>query len=242
MSKLNVTLLFIGLSMLVVWTEATEGDPFFRENYESNESTEWARKETKRREQCIKNTGSDAAYTEYTESFYKFLSCSPRQFQASLSDDFDQLTNETRGAFYSKYCARVPSVVSCLEESLMGMQPCLKQGTSQIAAAFVRSIPEAADLGCKNDGEILFQLKDEKRKECLNRKADEISICMSIFTERVSDLSALTRDHCSIFKNVKSCVTRILKYCDFEDLVSIFDVSVNAMLGVMPCGSPTKKL
>ncbi|ETN62935.1 hypothetical protein AND_005364 [Anopheles darlingi] len=241
MCKFSVTLLVIGLALVVVWTGTSHGSSLSRESSESNESNDSTDMETKLREQCIENTGSYLTYEIFRKSLDKFYSCAPMHLGSRFEEDFILLTNATRETFFSEYCPRVRPIVSCLEESLMGMQPCLKQGTLQIVAAFVRSISEAVALACKNDGEIMFQLKNEKHQTCMNDKADDIAHAIFTLTMSLKDVSELREDHCRELNYARQSIKFLLGACELSDILKVLDVPINAMFGVMPCANLTEE-
>uniref|UniRef100_A0A2M4BXA9 Putative secreted protein n=1 Tax=Anopheles marajoara TaxID=58244 RepID=A0A2M4BXA9_9DIPT len=243
MSKLSVTLLFIGVSLLVV----CDGSPLSSESSESSESNE--RNEVQQvlekvREQCIKNTGSDAAFPDFMQSIERAMKCIADFDTKKFKTDFHLLTNATRGNFFSEYCSKGRTLASCLAGSLMGMQPCLKVTGFEMGDVLLHSIPEALDLACHNDGEVVFKLKDEQRKECMAQKADEISTCFNMLGntgQYVIDFTELTQEQCSALTNVRQCMKDILKSCDLAEIVNVYEIPINAILPLTSCLNQTEQ-
>uniref|UniRef100_A0A2M4BX87 Putative secreted protein n=1 Tax=Anopheles marajoara TaxID=58244 RepID=A0A2M4BX87_9DIPT len=240
MFKLSVTLLLIGVSLLVV----CDGAVVFREGSDSNESEEVNNILGEIREQCIKNTGSDAAFPEFMVSYQMAMKCIADFDTEKFKIDYGLLTNATRGAFFSKYCPKGRTLVSCLSGSLMGMKPCAKVAAYKMADVLLHSIPEALELACHNDGEIVFKLKDERRQECRVQKADEISTCFNMLgntPKRVFDVTELTQEQCSALTTVRQCMKDILESCDLAEIVNVYEIPIKAVLPLTPCVNQTEQ-
>ncbi|ETN67917.1 hypothetical protein AND_000254 [Anopheles darlingi] len=82
MSKLSITLLFIGLSLLVV----CDGSPLSDENSEPDEidTTGWSGFSLKLINQCKQNTGSNAAFLAVLESVEKTVTYDKRNSRSIL--------------------------------------------------------------------------------------------------------------------------------------------------------------
>uniref|UniRef100_T1DHR6 Putative secreted protein n=1 Tax=Anopheles aquasalis TaxID=42839 RepID=T1DHR6_ANOAQ len=238
MSKLSVSLLFIGLSLLAV----CDGSALSSESSESDEH-EVGGMLGEVRKQCKRNTGSNAAFSVVMEALEKSMDCVADFDNKNFKIDYNELTNASRGTFFGKYCPKLRSLVSCQDSMLAAVQPCLKKGTFNIVQAVYNSIPEALELVCKNDGEIIMNLKDPQRRECLEQKAQQISTCFYTFAEgrsRDFDFLELTQEECSSFTNFRQCLKNPLHPCDMSDFVSILDIPMNAILPVTPCVNHTE--
>uniref|UniRef100_A0A2M4ATQ0 Putative conserved secreted protein n=1 Tax=Anopheles triannulatus TaxID=58253 RepID=A0A2M4ATQ0_9DIPT len=236
MSKLSVTLLFIGLSLLVV----CDGSPMSSESSESNETVEVDQIMELVSARCIKRIGFKDAFQNLMVSFERAMTCLADFHLDKFKTDFDLLSNATRRTFFSEYCPKTRSLVSCIDGSLRGMQPCLKESVFKIAEAMIDSIPTALDLACENDGEIIFKLKDEKRQKCMKQKAEELSTCANTPPNRRNvdfDFTVLTQENCSILTNIRRCVTNKLVLCDLSEVAIIYDIPINAILRLPPCGN-----
>uniref|UniRef100_A0A2M4BY19 Putative secreted protein n=1 Tax=Anopheles marajoara TaxID=58244 RepID=A0A2M4BY19_9DIPT len=243
MSKLSVTLLFIGVSLVVV----CDGSPVSSESSESSESRETNVVQkilNNVREQCIQNTGSDAAFDGFMLSYQMAWMCVADFDTENFKIDYGLLTNATREAFFSKYCPKGRTLASCLAGSLKVMQPCVEVAAFEMGDVLLRTIPQALDLACHNDGEIVFKLKDEQRKECMAQKADEISTCFNMLGntgQYVIDFTELTQEQCSALTNVRQCMKDILKSCDLADIVNVYEIPIRAVLPLTPCVNQTEQ-
>uniref|UniRef100_A0A2M4DIY9 Putative secreted protein n=1 Tax=Anopheles darlingi TaxID=43151 RepID=A0A2M4DIY9_ANODA len=238
MSKLSITLLFIGLSLLVV----CDGSPLSDENSEPDEidTTGWSGFSLKLINQCKQNTGSNAAFLAVLESVEKTVTC-VSQFDTvrqNLKIDFFQMTNATREAFFTKYCPKARPFLSCFDGALASLRPCLKEREFNFVKTFIESIPETVHLACKNDGEILFQLRDETRQECFRQRFEQLSMCADVAKRTWNfdlDFSELMQGHCSIITDYRECAKEQLDACNLSDIISIYDVPMNAILGLTSC-------
>uniref|UniRef100_A0A2M4D190 Putative secreted protein n=1 Tax=Anopheles darlingi TaxID=43151 RepID=A0A2M4D190_ANODA len=236
MSKLSVTLLFVGLSLLVV----CNGSPLPRESSESNESNESLEDI---REQCIENTGSDADFPKFMASVEQAMLCLAGFDSKNFINDIRHLSNATRATFFPKYCPKIRSLVSCIDGSLLGMQPCLDEDVFKIAEALIESIPDAVDLACKNDGEIFLKLEDEEHQECIMENTVQLSECVETLStnfDNAIELFELTQDQCRELVIFRECIKEQLDPCDLSDIVSIYDIPMNAILPLTPCANYTQ--
>uniref|UniRef100_A0A2M4BXN6 Putative secreted protein n=1 Tax=Anopheles marajoara TaxID=58244 RepID=A0A2M4BXN6_9DIPT len=239
MFKWTVTLFFVGLSLLVV----CDGSALSSESSDSNEY-EVVGILGEIRKQCKSNTGSNAAFSVVMESVEQAMECVSHFDAENFVIDFDELTNATRGAFFAKYCPKVRSLVSCHDGMLVAVRPCLKKGTFNIVQALFDSIPEALDLACENDGEIVFKLKDQQRLECMGQKESQMKVCANALTNNLNgewEDSKLTQEQCSMLTNFRQCLKDQLDLCDLSDFISIYDIPMNAMLSLTPCGNRTQE-
>uniref|UniRef100_A0A2M4A7N8 Putative conserved secreted protein n=1 Tax=Anopheles triannulatus TaxID=58253 RepID=A0A2M4A7N8_9DIPT len=239
MSKLSDTLLFIGLSLLVI----CDGSPMSSESSESNEYEETGiLKEI--RKHCKSNTRSNVAFSEVMESADVTFMCIWNFDAENFVNDFNQLTNATRGTFFTKYCPKVRSLISCYGDMFAAVRPCLKEGKRNMVQALFDSIPETLDLACKNDGEIIFKLTDQKRQECFKLKADQMSACANTLKNNLNgdwEDSKLTPEQCSILTNTRQCLKDQLDACDLSDIIGIYDIPINAILPLTPCANYTQE-
>uniref|UniRef100_A0A2M3ZCM5 Putative secreted protein n=1 Tax=Anopheles braziliensis TaxID=58242 RepID=A0A2M3ZCM5_9DIPT len=241
MLKLVLTLLFVGLVVVC------NGSPLSRESSESPESIEAPMPDffQKISEQCRNNTGSDDAFLVFMESFENAFKCVLKIDVDRFKTDFNQLTNATRTAFFTKYCAEARPLVSCFDDMPASVRPCVKENEFKYMEAFFESIPKTLDLACKNNGEIIFNMVDATRLKCFQENAKHISVCVDTYTE--SGLwnddwnSELNQDKCSTLTNYRKCLMVPLDTCDLSDLIGIYDVSMNAMLRLSPCANNTEE-
>uniref|UniRef100_A0A2M4BYK4 Putative secreted protein n=1 Tax=Anopheles marajoara TaxID=58244 RepID=A0A2M4BYK4_9DIPT len=237
MLKLSVTLLFVGLSLLVVCNGSPIGP-----SSESNESNEVDEFLTEMREMCKNNTGSDDAFPAFMQSVQQGMMCAAGFDADNFMVDLDKLTNATRSAFFSNYCPKLRTVASCKDGVLAGMKPCLESDDYNIVEALAGIIPDAVELICKNDGSIIFQMEDETRLECIATKVDELTACATSVASTWnddSDISELTPDQCSALINFRQCIKQNLDTCQMSEILGIYDLFHNALFRMTPCQKNT---
>uniref|UniRef100_A0A2M4AC54 Putative conserved secreted protein n=1 Tax=Anopheles triannulatus TaxID=58253 RepID=A0A2M4AC54_9DIPT len=238
MFKLSVTLLFIGLSLLVV----CDGSPAAARSSESNESNEVDEFLTEMREMCKNNTGSDEAFPNFMQSVEQGMMCAMSFDVDNFVTDLEKLTNATRTTFFSNYCPKLRTVSSCKDGILTGMKPCLEADDFKIVEALAGIIPDAVELICKNDGSIIFQMEDETRLECIGSKVDELTVCATSVASTWnddSDISELTPDQCSGLINFRQCIKEKLDSCQMSEVLGIYDLFHNALFRMTPCLNST---
>uniref|UniRef100_A0A2M4DQM8 Putative secreted protein n=1 Tax=Anopheles darlingi TaxID=43151 RepID=A0A2M4DQM8_ANODA len=243
MSKLSISFFFIGLALLAVWTGPCDGSPLLRECFAYKKSYRVGGRcmLEEIRAQCNEIARiSGMAFRLYMRSVHWALECMADFDTKKFKIDFNELTNATRGTFFPKYCDKLRSFVSCIDRSLMFMELCHSPSTIHIGKALIESISAVSNLACKNDGEIIFH---EERKECIMQKEDEISACFNTFKKIgnvIIDFTELTQDQCSPLANFRRCLKDILDHCDLSDIVSVYDIPLNAMLSLAPCSNHTE--
>ncbi|XP_049546568.1 uncharacterized protein LOC125957722 [Anopheles darlingi] len=242
MAKLSFTLFFIGLALLAVWTGPCDGSSLSRESSESNKTDNVGKTLQEIRAQCIKYTrkNPDLSFRIYMRSVQWASECITDFDTEKFKIDFNELTNATRGTFFPKYCDKLRSFVSCIDTSLMFMQLCHSPSTIHIGKALIESISAVSNLACKNDGVIIFH---EEHKECIMQKEDEISACFNTFKKignGIIHFTKLTQNQCSPLANFRRCLKDILDHCDLSDIVSVYDIPLNAILPLAPCSNHTE--
>uniref|UniRef100_A0A182F9U3 Uncharacterized protein n=4 Tax=Anopheles albimanus TaxID=7167 RepID=A0A182F9U3_ANOAL len=190
------------------------------------------------RKKCKSKTGSNAAFSAVLISVGQTRMCIEDLHPENLKLDINELTNATRGVFFAKFCPLARSFVSCHDSTVAGVRPCLEEGMFNMVQAFFNKIPEVLDLVCKNDGEILFKLMDEQHKECIKQKANQLATCVNSLNGNWED-SKLTQEQCSKLTNFGQCLKIQMDLCDFPEFTNIYDIPMNAMLSLTPCGNYT---
>ncbi|XP_035794896.1 uncharacterized protein LOC118468184 [Anopheles albimanus] len=192
--------------------------------------------------QCKRNSGSNTAFWAVMVSVEKTALCLSKiqnLKQSFKNDFFDQLTNATRTAFFTKYCSEVRSALPCFDDLQDKLRACLKDQVLNVVKAVFNSLPETVDFICKNNGEIIFKMKDQSRQDCLRQKFDQLSEVKRNWNIDW-DISELTLDQCSILTTYRQCLKDTMDACDLSDIVTIFDMIINPMLRLTPCASNTE--
>ncbi|XP_058125892.1 uncharacterized protein LOC131267131 [Anopheles coustani] len=119
---------------------------------------------------CRNNTGSDDAYIAVTEAIGTAVVCVMTSVDVkNLISDVNTISNETRGTFFPKYCPQLKRAGSCLDDLVKAFSPCLHKYFLTNVLTLTGMYPDAVDLVCKTDGEIMFMLAEPKTKECISK-------------------------------------------------------------------------
>ncbi|XP_035788744.1 uncharacterized protein LOC118465003 isoform X2 [Anopheles albimanus] len=102
----------------------------------------------------------------------------------------------------------------------------------------------------------MLEMKDETRKKCFAQEGKQISVCINTYTRSVlwnfllpnMELPIIqwnyevTQDKCGTLTSYRQCLKEPLDACDLSDLISIYDVPMNAMLSLTPCANNKEEL
>ncbi|XP_050093888.1 uncharacterized protein LOC126576625 [Anopheles aquasalis] len=242
MSKWSVILLFIGLFVV------SDGSPLSHESSDSGEvdTTGYSSFTLNLQLKCKENAGSNAAFWAVMESVEKTSICLSefKTVSENLKRDFNQMTNETRTAFFTKYCSAARSALPCFDDVQATLRTCLKERGFKILKVVYNVFPKALNYVCKNDGEIIYKLKDPTRHDCLTQKFDQLSECARTVKRNLNfdgDITELTKDQCSILTTYRQCLKDTMDTCDLSDIVSIYDMIMNPVLRLSPCANNTEE-
>ncbi|XP_058123340.1 27 kDa hemolymph protein-like [Anopheles ziemanni] len=211
----------------------------------SEESVETDRNRTKQhvvalRTMCRKNTGSEMAFVFLAVAMQTALSCAETAFDGeSFMSDIDTLSNETRTEFFSTYCPQLKGVGLCLDDLVKAARPCLEEDDFTIVKALTGVFPDAVDLICKNDGEIIFQYDGPEYEECFVKLVDHVSECAVPFAAEKEywDISHLTQTQCGTLSGLRQCIDDKLNVCKAPDLMNVYDLFHNKLFRMTPCHS-----
>ncbi|XP_049542590.1 27 kDa hemolymph protein-like [Anopheles darlingi] len=242
MSKLSITLLVVGLSLLVVCNGSSlSREPSEASDLDTSGLSGFAKRLFK---ECKKNTGAYDAFAAVMEAYHNSTICLTKFDAQSFMVDLNQLSTETRTGFFSKYCSEARSLISCFDGVQASWRPCLQERDFNIMKGVVNSIPKALDFVCQNDGEIVFKLKDEQRQACFMPKIEQIRECVNTFESNWNyDWNAyeLTQDQCSIITSYRQCIKDHLDACNMSDAIRIFDIVKDAFFLQTPCVNSAEK-
>lgn len=189
-------------------------------------------------EMCRNNSGSDEAFRKLSEAMQKSMMCAMSAIDVdNLVSDIDTLSKDTRSTFFPRYCPQLRTASSCLKDVVGAAKPCLEDDDFVIVDALSGIIPDAIELICKNDGDILFKMDDPKYKECIDKLGDTMMECITPFAAETDnwDISHLTQDQCGTLFGFRQCVQRKLNVCKAPDLISVYDLFHNTLFRMTPC-------
>ena len=121
----------------------------------------------------------------------------------------------------NSYCPQLRTAYKCTDQLLNDFRPCLEEDDFTIVQALSGIIPDAVDLMCKNEGEILFskcalfdrvlaihhwsfvkksfpELEEPKYADCVAKIGDNFNECINTFLNGTDDwdISHLNQDQC----------------------------------------------
>ncbi|XP_058123341.1 27 kDa hemolymph protein-like [Anopheles ziemanni] len=225
------------LALLAVACAMPQAD-YDSSSEESAETGAFMRELMVLRTMCRNNTGSDEAYVALAEAIQTALRCAGTSFDfESFVSDIDMLSDETRTTFFSKYCPQLKRVGSCLDDLVKAARPCLKEDDFTIVKSLTGIFPDAVDLICKNDGEMIFKYEEPEYQECLKKLSDNVTECtVSFAAEREYwDISHLTQTQCGTLSGLRQCIEGKLNVCQTPDLMSVYDLFHNTLFRMTPC-------
>uniref|UniRef100_A0A182WCG2 Secreted protein n=1 Tax=Anopheles minimus TaxID=112268 RepID=A0A182WCG2_9DIPT len=203
----------------------------------SEESAETGEIVKELQEMCRNNSGSDAAFEQLQASGQLAMLCTFSAVELEpLMADLDTLSNETRKAFFSRYCPQLRNAYSCVGKLVDDFRPCLEEDDFTIVQAISGIVPDAIELVCKNDGDILYKLEEPKYAECLDKVSDSFEECLGFFNNTDDwDISHMTRDQCGQLTGFRQCLQDKLNICKAPDLIDVFDLFYNTLFRMTPC-------
>uniref|UniRef100_A0A182PK01 Secreted protein n=1 Tax=Anopheles epiroticus TaxID=199890 RepID=A0A182PK01_9DIPT len=189
-------------------------------------------------ELCRNNSGSDDAFMRLMDSAQTSVTCfgGAIDFDGFISDLYI-LTNETRGTFFPRYCPQLRTANKCTEKLLSDMRPCLEDDDYTIVQALAGIIPDAVELMCENEGELLFKLEEPKYTDCIAKIGDNFDECFNTFLNGTDDwdISHLTREQCNTVTGFRQCIQDKLNICKAADLIKVYDLFHNTLFRMTPC-------
>ncbi|KFB50698.1 AGAP006275-PA-like protein [Anopheles sinensis] len=194
---------------------------------------------------CQNNSDSEDAFPTLMNSFQGTMMCAMMNVDMqSFMMDFNVLSNETRATFFPRYCPQLKRAGSCLDGPLNAAKPCLQEYDFTLLKAMVGIYPDAVDLICKNDGEIVFKLKEPKYKECIDKLSENVMECAVPFVIQAQhwEMSQLTRTQCGTITDLRQCLARKLTVCEAPDLINVYDLFHNTLFSVTPCRNYVSKV
>uniref|UniRef100_A0A182QR50 Secreted protein n=1 Tax=Anopheles farauti TaxID=69004 RepID=A0A182QR50_9DIPT len=189
-------------------------------------------------EMCRNNSGSDAAYVKVLGTFEQTMTCAVSSIDFDrLIVDADALNNETRKTFFPRYCPQLRTAYSCFDKLVNDFRPCLEEDDFTIVRALVGILPDALELLCKNDGELLFKFDEPKYAECFEKLGDNFDQCTQAFLNGTDDwdISHMTEGQCNTMTGFRQCVQNQMSICKAPDLISVYDLFHNALFRMTPC-------
>ncbi|XP_058125891.1 uncharacterized protein LOC131267130 [Anopheles coustani] len=211
--------------------ESFEARELMEELPEIPESTE---DETSRND-----SGLDEAYVALTEAMQTAWMCANTSVDLeNIMSDVNTLSNETRSGFFSQYCPQLERAGLCLDDLLNAARSYFKEDVFIIVKALAGNYPDAVDLICKNDGEIIFKLSEPTTKQCFGKLWDEMmeyALVTFFFATYTLDMSHLTESECETLYQLRQYIEGELNVCKALDVMSVYDLFHNTLFSVTTC-------
>lgn len=188
---------------------------------------------------CYEKTGSNQAFTAMTDAFAAVPHCFLLQFDViNFADDLNWLNASTRHEFFPKYCPQFRNALPCFDSPIIQISKCLDDDSALVLLAMLNAAPEALELICQNDGELLFS-EGATYDVCMQNYANYAGECASL----VSDSKAFTaiakydETQCQELAKARDCMQGKLNECNGPRLMDVLDVFWRAVMKNTPCRS-----
>lgn len=143
----------------------------------------------------------------------------------------------------------------CITQVTDMVRQCVEPDRIALYDTFVSTIPEAVDLICKNDGELIFgkfgntiinslnniwiytAVDGPNFKECskkLPRYLDDCSSHIASFADTM-DLAAYGEYQCTELDKVRQCYKKELADCRAPRMIELFDLFYRPVVKASPC-------
>lgn len=237
MNKSGLLVVFGVVALLgVTVASPTRRESVFDSSLEESEETREMMQEI--RDMCRNNSGTDEAFTTLMETAQTTMMCVMSAVNVEgLMTDADLLTRENRKTFFGRYCPQLRTAYTCVNGLMNAAKPCLEEEDFTIVKALVGIYPDAVELVCKNDGELLFKLDDPKYAECVEKISNDVMECFVPFANETDnwDISHLTKDQCSSITDLRQCIKGKMDVCKVPDLIGVYDLFHNTLFRMTPC-------
>ncbi|XP_062552755.1 uncharacterized protein LOC134217923 [Armigeres subalbatus] len=184
---------------------------------------------------CYANTGSDDTFKAIVSHFYGVPVCVLVNMDIyNLIEDLDGLDNQTRNEFFPKYCPQMRSTLECIEPLLRDFRKCLPDEDALVLRAISHAMPEAIDLICDKNGEILF-VEDANYTACIDSSSNYINECSDKISNATNAMNF--QNQCSELVDFRTCLAEKLTHCNGPRLMDVFDVIYRAFIRASRCSN-----
>lgn len=186
---------------------------------------------------CYEKTNSTETFQNLLVSMYGVPLCLQATVDLpSLMNDVSDLDASTRHELFPKYCSQIRSALVCLDPPKEEFRKCLDPNDAVILDSVVNAMPEAIDLLCKNDGEILFK-DDANYNVCMDKYSNYATECATLVSNETDlmEVSKFGRPQCNELFNVRNCMEGKFNECNGPQVMQVFDVFWRAFIRNTPC-------
>ncbi|GLV44457.1 uncharacterized protein CBL_10261 [Carabus blaptoides fortunei] len=199
------------------------------------------------KEKCRKLTNSDEAYEKAFSAkdvletcVKKFVNVSELQVEienAKPTGDLDTV--------FGKYCAKAPSLMTCVKDFLTSVDPCLEEKEKENKKMVLNMTESLIDFVCYRDGDRIAMFIAEGGVECLSSKQDAMQTCANntlgkkIPTEMPTvdnlPLFVIGKEQCDDLSELQRCIVGELEKCKEPTPANIVDALFKFIRKVTPC-------
>ncbi|XP_065084839.1 27 kDa hemolymph protein-like [Ochlerotatus camptorhynchus] len=188
---------------------------------------------------CYEKTGSSQTFEAIGASFAFVPVCFFMKIDGvDFMNDLDRLNTNasTRHEFFPKYCPQIRNVLPCLDPPMNELSKCLDDDDTLILHGTYNAMPEALDLICENDGEILFQ-EGASLEVCMKNYYNYSEECGDLVSNstNIMAVSKYGEAQCGELSQVRDCMQSKFNECNGPRLMDVFDVFWSAVLKNSPC-------
>lgn len=160
-----------------------------------------------------------------------------------FTEDLEHLNASTRHEFFPKYCPQIKRAIPCLDTPVQQLSQCLDADNALIVLATYNAAPQALDLVCENDGELLF-LNDASYDECIRNYSNYSEECANLVSNQTEQMEVAKygEAQCEELAKVRECMQRNFDECNGPRIMDVFDVFYRAVIDHTPCRSNTNGL
>lgn len=186
---------------------------------------------------CFEKTNSNDAFQAVMVAVYGVPQCIQGMVDVStFVDNMRNLNASTRHELFPKYCPQVRSALVCLNTPKEELRKCLDANDAVILDGMVNAMPDAVDLICKDDGEILYQ-DNANYNVCMRKYSDYAMECARLVSSETDlmEVSNFGQAQCDELANVRNCMEGKFNECNGPRVMEVFDVFWRALIQVTPC-------
>lgn len=156
-----------------------------------------------------------------------------------------------------RYCSQIRSALVCLDPPKEEFRKCLDANDAVILDGVVNAMPEAIDLICRNNGEILYsKFADETTPIYLDwlyptplpEDNANYHVCMSKYSSYAAECAGMVSNEtdfmeiskfgpsqCDELTNVRNCMGGKFDECNGPQVMEVFDIFWRALIKGTPC-------
>lgn len=236
----TVVLLLVGLVSTCTAKNIDVGVDPARASSSSEESSEVKELVQQIETACYKKTGSSQTYQALSIS----IALVPMCFMMQI-DGVDFMNGlhglkanaSTRHEFFPKFCPQIRNLLSCFDPPITELSKCLDDDDVLILQGTYNATPDALDLICKNDGEMLFQ-EGATLDVCVKNYSNYSDECAGLVSNSTNSMSVskFGEAQCGELSQVRGCLEKKFNECNGPRLMDVFDVFWRAVMKNSPCG------